>query len=105
MTIAKVEGTFNATGSSASVRLANKCNLLIEGGDGVVQLERSVTGTAGPFFPISRDSSGAIASYTTDAGNPVGFNGTFEEPEDGGHHYRLTCTTYNSGNINYRIGR
>lgn len=50
------------------------------------------------WIPVSKDSSGADASFTA----PCGVTGV--EPEDG-VIYAVECTTFVSGTINYRISQ
>lgn len=62
-----------------------------------VRLERSFDGGA-TWIPVSKDSSGADASFTA----PCGVTGA--EPEDG-VLYRANCTAFTSGTINYRVSQ
>lgn len=64
---------------------------------GTVRLERSFDG-GGTWIPVSKDSSGADASYTA----PCGVTGF--EPEDG-VLYSANCTAYTSGTANCRISQ
>ena len=98
--VSKVDSTFTGTGQSAEVELRGKANILIDGGDGTVVIERKLLGMSA-FFPISKDSSGNPASYAT---GTLGFNGTIEDPEPG-VLYRLNCTVFVSGPITYRISQ
>ncbi len=63
-----------------------------------VQLERSFDG-GGTWIACNLGTGGAIASWTT---GPISF--TFGEPEKQ-TLYRLNCTAYTSGTINYRISQ
>ena len=94
-------GTFTATGQSAPVPILSKANVLITGGVGTVQVEKSFDGGT-TWYPVSKDSNGTDAAYTT--ASDTAFNGTVEEPEHG-VQYRLNCTAYTSGTITYRISR
>ena len=94
-----LSGTFTSTAQSNAIAAFGRVNLLIEGGIGTVALEKSFdNGTS--WLVVSKNSDGEQASYTT-ASN-VAFNGSFTEPESG-IQYRLNCTAYTSGSINYRI--
>ncbi len=95
-----LEGTFAATGVSAGVPLKGKANVLITGGSGVVEIQKSFDDGA-TWNVISKDSSGAAASYDTAS---VDLNGTVEEPEFG-IKYRFECTAYTSGTITFRLSR
>ena len=64
---------------------------------GAVQLERSFDGGA-TWLVANVGGAGALAQYS--AGTPVAL--AFGEPE-AGVTYRLNCTAYTSGAINYRI--
>lgn len=95
-----VSGTFTATGQSAEFIAKGRVSILIDGGDGVVSIERSFDDGV-TWFIISRDSAGNPATYATAT---LGFNGFVDEPEFGGIRYRLNCTTFTTGTITYRIG-
>lgn len=94
-----VSGTFTATGQSAAVAVLGKASILIEGGVGTVHIEKSYNDGLS-YFVVSKNSDGNAASYTT-ASN-VAFNGHIDEPL-AKIKYRLNCTAYTSGSINYRI--
>lgn len=64
---------------------------------GTIQLERSFDGGA-TWIVCNIGGAGTLAQYTT--GTPV--NVAFGEPE-AGVLYRLNCTVYSSGTINYRL--
>lgn len=102
MSIATLLHSFEAPGQSASFRLSKKANVLIEGGTGTVQIEKSFDDVN--FYVVSRDSAGTASSYSTSA-DSVAFNGVFEEPEVEGAYYRFNCTDYTSGTINCRISK
>ena len=100
-----VTGSFTGTGQSLSfrpvLRSANggggAFNVSLRGTFvGTVQIERSFDGTN--WFVASRDSAGTAALFTAPASVIV------EEPE-AGVQYRLNCTAYISGTINYRISQ
>lgn len=63
-----------------------------------VQLERSFDGGS-TWIVCNQGSSGALAQWTT---GPISL--TFGEPEKN-VLYRLNCTAYSSGTINYRISQ
>lgn len=59
-----------------------------------VQIERSFDGST--WHAVSKDVDGTAASYT------AGFSLVVAEPELG-VRYRINCTAFTSGTINYRI--
>lgn len=65
---------------------------------GTIQLERSFDG--GRTWIVCNIGAGALAQFT--AGTPVSI--TFGEPERQ-MLYRLNCTAYSSGTINYRVSQ
>ena len=97
-----VTGTFTGTGQSAGMlvkgiddRRANPFNLSLWGTFvGTVRLERSFDGST--WLPIT--ALGSAINFT----GPV--SETFEEAE-GGVQYRLNCTAYTSGTVNYRLSQ
>lgn len=95
-----LSGSFAGTGQSASVLIKGLANVVIDGGDGTVAIERSFD-NGSTWQVASRDGQGNPASFAT-ATN--GFNGLIEEPEDA-ILYRLNCTAYASGTITYRISQ
>jgi len=98
-----VSGTFGATGQSGSfVSDANNnlgtFNVAVWGTfSGSVTLERSFDGGT-TWITCGKDSSGTAATYTAPASLTV------SEPEQN-VLYRLNCTAYVSGTINYRISK
>ena len=97
-----ITGSFGATGQSASIHIKGKGNILISGSDtpvGNVQIEKSWDNST--WYPVSKDSSGATATYDMSS---IVFNGTVDEPEDA-VWYRLNCTAYTSGTFTYRISQ
>lgn len=95
-----VSGTFTGTGQSATIEVKDKCNVVIDanGATATVAIERQLPGEAG-FTVISRDGAGNPASYAVAT---LDFNGTIEETE-GGATYRLNCTAYTTGTVNFRL--
>lgn len=95
-----VAGTFGATGQSASFApIAGRPFTLSLWGtfSATVALQRSIDGGT-TWITASRDSAGAAASYTAAGVIAV------EEPEADAL-YRLNCTAYASGTVNYRLGQ
>jgi hypothetical protein len=101
-----VTGSFTATGQSESFRpdlrsihmLGATFNISIWGTfTGTIDLERSFD-DGSTWLKCSRDSAGTSASFTAAASVVV------EEPE-AGVLYRLNCTAYTSGTINYRLSQ
>ena len=96
-----VSGTFTGTGNGDTIKILGEFNVLISGGIGTVDVQRSFDAGA-TWYTISQDTAGTPASYTT--GGSVAFNGVLEEHE-GSMLYRLSCTGYTSGTITYRISQ
>jgi hypothetical protein len=101
---AVVEGSFTGTGQSDSLLVWGPFNVNL-GGDGgpngswdaSVQLERSFDG--GTSWYVRCDSAGVQLVFST---NDKDVSFVVVEPEQG-MLYRLNCTTYTSGTINYRL--
>ena len=96
-----VSGTFTAISNSAALEVIGEFNVLISGGIGTVAVQRSFD-NGSTWYTISQDAAGAAASYTTGGG--VAFNGVVEERE-ADILYRLSCTSYTSGTVTYRISQ
>lgn len=91
-------GTLAATGAGAAKPFHHDFNVSLWGTfAGTVQVERSFDGGT-TFVPVSKDTSGSIATYTA----PCSI--ICAEPELG-VLYRVNCTAYTSGTINYRLSR
>lgn len=92
-----VSGSFTATGQSSAIAIGPERggNVAIYGTFvGTVSVERSFDG--GTNWIGLTDASGNAYSYTDDA--------TFRIDEDErGVLYRLNCSAYTSGTINYRL--
>lgn len=101
MASVELTGNFTATGESEWVALRGDFNMNLMGGEGTVQLERSFNGGAGSFT-VSKNTDGDPASYVLTANQEISLSGN--EPESG-VLYRLACTAYTSGTINYRISQ
>lgn len=105
MANAVVSGTFTGTGKSASFTARGSFNVLIYGSsgpngswNGSVQVERSFDGgTTWVVAGISGAGQQAIFNTPNQDVSIVG-----NEPERG-VLYRLDCTSYTSGTINYRL--
>lgn len=95
---ALVEGTFTATGSSESICFGpdgNGGNVSIYGTfSATIVLQRSFDGGA-TWIDVT-DAYGVAFSFTSPATFRV------DEPERG-VLYRLTCSAYTSGTVNYRL--
>lgn len=109
MTQQTVAGTFGSTGQSATFIPMPSSPFAHERGTGyfnftlwgtfsaTVQLERSFNaGTT--WHAVSKDAAGLAASYTA----PMSVVAL--EPEHG-VVYRLNCTAWASGTVNYRLSR
>lgn len=99
-----VTGTFTSTGQSESfrpimrTRAWGQFNVSVWGTFvATVQLERSFDGGLN-WIVVSQDGAGTPASYSAAASVVA------TEPEVG-PIYRLNCTGYTSGTVNYRISQ
>lgn len=91
-------GSFTGTGTSTPVQLHGRFNLSLTGTFvGTVQLERA-DASSGTFTVIARDIAGTPASWSS------AFQGLSIEEGEQGMWFRLNCTSYTSGTINWRIG-
>lgn len=91
-------GTFAATGTSTAKALWGDFNVAIWGTfAATVAVERSFDGGT-TFVPVARDTSGTAASFTAATSLSI------SEPEKG-VLYRLNCTAYTSGTVNYRLSQ
>lgn len=95
-----LEGQFTGVGVSNVISLKGRASVLIDGGSGAVEVQRSYDG-GNTWRTVSRDSAGNPATYDPSVNT---FHGFIDEPEHG-IRYRLNCSTYVSGPISYRIGR
>lgn len=92
-----VSGSFTAVGASPQFKAGGFINFTVSGTFvGSCQIERSFDGGA-TWFPLTAFFGAAITPFTA----PGSF--FVQEPENG-VNYRLNCTAYTSGTINYRIG-
>jgi hypothetical protein len=92
----KVTGTFTGTGQSAPLEVYRGGNAVVWGTFvGTVKIECSYDNKA-TWLPISKNTNGDEAAFNAP------FNLSFDEPERD-VFYRLNCTAYVSGTINYRI--
>jgi hypothetical protein len=93
-----LSGTLTAVGASASKPLHHDFNVSLWGTfAATVQVERSFDGGT-TFVPVSKDASGTTAAFTA----PCSI--ICDEPELG-VLYRLNCTAYTSGTVNFRLSR
>lgn len=91
-----LSSAFTATGQSTSAPVKGYYNFAIYGTFvGTARLERSFDAGSN-WVPVSLDALGDPASYTV----PVSVTG-FEC--ENGVLYRVNCTAYTSGTINYRL--
>jgi hypothetical protein len=91
-----IAGNFVATGNSSTTRFIGQFNVSLWGTfSGTVILERSFDGGT-TFLPLPTDTIGTANAYTV----PVTL--VVNEPEPGAI-YRLRCSAYVSGTINYRM--
>lgn len=108
MTSALISGTFTGTGQSKSAFVYGPFNFSVWGtplnGDGTadtysgtVELERSFDGGT-TWLAVAEDGTGTPASYTTIV-SLVG------KETESAVLYRVNCTAYSSGTINYRLSQ
>lgn len=102
---AVVSGSFTATGQSGSFMAWGKFNVVFGGASGpngswnaTVRIERSFDGGT-TWYIVGVGGSGTQAIYST-ANQDVSV--VVDEPELG-VLYRLNCSAYASGTINYRV--
>lgn len=89
-------GNFVTTGNSTGQTVYGPFNMFLWGTfSGTVLLQRSFD-SGGTWITCSTDSSGTLASYAAAVSLVI------NEPE-AGMQYRLNCSAYTSGTINYRI--
>jgi hypothetical protein len=95
---ALISGSFTATGASDSIAVAGRFNVNLSGfGSATVKIERSFD-NGSSWHVASRDAAGNEAAYTANASLVA------EEPE-AGVLYRVNCTSFSSGPIDYRISQ
>src|SRR5262249_17311740 len=94
----KLTGSFAGTGAGSSIAFRDSFNASIWGVFvGTVVIEKSYD-NGSSWSAVSKDPSGAAASYTAPASVVV------TEPELG-ILYRLNCSAYTSGTINWRLSQ
>ena len=94
---AAVTDSFTAAGQSGSVSLFGKFNVSLWGTFvATAQLERSFDG--GTTWLPCTDNSGTVQTWS------AAMTIVAEEPESG-VLYRLNCTAYTSGTVNYRVSQ
>lgn len=93
-----LSGSLAATGASAGRAMWGDFNIALSGTFvGTVAVERSFDGGV-TYIPVARDTSGTAASFTAPTSLSI------SEPEKG-VLYRLNCTAYTSGTVNYRLSQ
>ena len=91
-----VSGSFTGTGSSSAAMFFRRFNVSLWGTFvGTVILERSFDGGT-TFLPCAIDAAGDANAYTA----PMSIVAAEPEP---GVYYRLRCSAFTSGTINYRM--
>lgn len=91
-------GSLTSATTTTPVQIFGRANLSLTGTFvGTVALERADSST-GTFTVVSRDVAGTPATFTT------AFQGWPFEEDEQGMWYRLNCTSYTSGTINWRFG-
>lgn len=103
MSTSILTGTFGASGAGASKQFRDDFNISLWGTFvATVALEKSfdigVADGSSTWIPVAKDASGAAASWTA----PTGL--TIREPELG-VKYRLNCTSFTSGVVNWRLSQ
>ena len=93
-----VSGSFTGTGQSASRRVQGQFNVSLWGTFvGTISVERSFDNGA-TWINCSRDTAGTDNAFTAPTTQVL------NEPENG-VLYRVNCTAFTSGTINYRISQ
>jgi hypothetical protein len=93
-----LQGNFTGPGVSASVEVWGDFNLMLTGlYTATVEVDRSMDNGVN-WAVVAADGIGTPASYT----HPIGILGLEIEP---GVLYRLNCTSYANGQVNYRISQ
>jgi hypothetical protein len=108
--MASVTGSFTATGQSSSFSplvsarsTSNAFNVALWGTASVgVQLERTFDN--GTTWVKIYAGSTQLYKWTYDGSTVLNISEVVDEPEQG-VLYRLNCTTYTSGTLNYRISQ
>lgn len=91
-----LSGSFAATGQSNAIALYGAFNVALWGTfSGNAQLQKSFDGGA-TWIPYGADLTGALPVLSA----PVAFRAIESEL---GINYRLACTAFTSGTINYRL--
>lgn len=90
---------FGSAVAGTPVKISGKFDVLIEGGVGTVEIQRSLDDEVS-WQTVSQDEIGTPAAYTTN--NDVAFNGMLEEA-DSDIPYRFNCTAWTSGAVNARF--
>jgi hypothetical protein len=91
-------GSFTATGTATPRALLGDFNIALWGTFvGTVAVERSFDGGT-TFIAVARDTSGTAATFTAATSLSI------SEPERS-VLYRLNCTAFTSGTINYRLSQ
>jgi hypothetical protein len=91
-------GSFSGTGQSNAVAIWGDFNLNLSGTfSATVQLERSFDSQV-TWTVVATDGIGTPAIYN----KPIGLLGLEVEP---GVYYRLNCTGFSSGPLNYRLSQ
>ena len=93
-----ISGTFTATGQSTALTIYGSFNVSIWGTfAATLQLQRTFDGGT-TWLPVSADAAGDSLQWS------VPFSGTWTEVEKQ-VGYRLSCTAYTSGTVNYRVSQ
>ena len=89
-------GSFSATGQSSAIALYGAFSVALWGTfSATLQLQKSFDG-GNTWIPYGQDQTGSIPSLTA----AVAFRALESEL---GVNYRLACTAFTSGTINYRL--
>lgn len=100
-------GDFTGTGTSLSFGCQGAFNIVIYGNggpngnwNGTVQVERSFDG--GTTWIVCGIGGGGLQAIYTSTGTGIDYSLVVSEPE-AGVAYRLNCTAFTAGPINYRL--
>lgn len=94
-----ITGSFSATGSSPGAAFfKGGINIALWGTFvATVQVERSFDGGAN-FMPVERDTNGTNLTFSSP-------DSVIAEEVESAVIWRLTCTNYTSGQVNYRVSQ
>ena len=98
MAVVLLTGSFAGTGTSSAVKIWGDFNVTLGGSfTATISVERSLD-SGNSWTVVAADGKGTPATYTS----PIALVG--QEIENGAQ-YRLNCTSFAAGPVNYRISQ